>query len=101
MNLTPDGSGGLRLRLDLDAVRALLLDYYEIDLWPAVTDEELAGEVWMVVAEKSSTVSPDDRSRLASLEGARVHTRMIDAGHWLHIDAPAAVVDLLAAELPR
>jgi pimeloyl-ACP methyl ester carboxylesterase len=101
MNLAPDGSGGLRLRLDLDAVRALLLDYYEIDLWPAVTDAALAGEVWMVVAEQSSTVSPDDRARLASLDGARVHTRMIDAGHWLHIDAPAAVVELLAAELPR
>lgn len=101
MNLALDGSGGYRLRLDLDAVRALLLDYYEVDLWPAVVDEGLAGEVWMVVAEKSRTLSADDRARLASLEGARVHTRMIDAGHWLHIDAPGAVVELLAAELPR
>ncbi|MBZ0233880.1 MAG: alpha/beta hydrolase [Deltaproteobacteria bacterium] len=100
MNLAPDGSGGYRLRLDLDAIRALLLDYYEVDLWPAVEDAALPGEVWMVVAGRSSTVSADDRARLASLEGRRVHTRTLDAGHWLHIDAPAAVVELLAAELP-
>lgn len=100
MILSPDGSGGYKLRLDLDAARALLVDYYEADLWPAVAGDGLAGEVWMVIAEKSSTVSADDRARLASLDGARVHTRMIDAGHWLHIDAPGAVVDLLAAELP-
>jgi pimeloyl-ACP methyl ester carboxylesterase len=101
MNLAPDGSGGYATRLDLDAVRALLLDYYEVDRWDAVTGADLAGEVWFVVAEKSSTVSPDDRSRLASLDGPRVHTRTIDAGHWLHIDAPQAVVELLAEELPR
>jgi esterase len=100
MNLEPDGSGGYALRLDLEAVRTLLLDYYEVDLWGCVSAPELGGEVWMVVAEKSSTVSADDRSRLASLEGKRVHTRTLDAGHWLHIDAPGAVVDLLATELP-
>jgi pimeloyl-ACP methyl ester carboxylesterase len=101
MNLGPDGSGGYALRLDLEAVRAMLLDYYEVDLWPAVTGEALAGEVWMVIAERSSTVSADDRARLASLEGARLHTRTLDAGHWLHIDAPGAIVELLADELPR
>jgi esterase len=100
MNLEPDGTGGYALRLDLEAVRTLLLDYYEVDLWGCVSAPELGGEVWMVVAEKSSTVSADDRSRLASLEGKRVHTRTLDAGHWLHIDAPGAVVDLLATELP-
>lgn len=99
MNLTADGSGGYELRLELDAVRAMLLDYYAADLWPAVTDE-LAGEVRMVVAERSNAVSPDDRARLASLDGARVHTHLIDAGHWLHVDAADAIVELLAAELP-
>lgn len=101
MNLESDGSGGYRLRLDLDAVRALLVDYYAADLWPAVAGDATPGEVWMVVAERSGAVSPDDRARLASLEGARVHTRTLDAGHWLNVDAPAAVVDLLASELPN
>jgi pimeloyl-ACP methyl ester carboxylesterase len=101
MNLAPDGSGGYRLRLDLEAVRALLADYYAIDLWDAVTDDGLPGDVWMVVAARSNTVSADDRARLASIEAtsARVHVHTIDTDHWLHIDAPAAVVDVLAGEL--
>jgi pimeloyl-ACP methyl ester carboxylesterase len=101
MNLAPDGDG-VRLRLDLDAVRALLLDYYARDLWPAVEDPALPGEVHVVVAGRSTALSSADRARLAAEPPARritVHV-VAGAGHWLHVDAPEAVVDLLAAHLP-
>ncbi len=104
MNLGPVGDdvgGGLRLALDLDAVRSLLHDYYAIELWTAVEDPALPGEVRMVVGGRSTTVSAADRERLAALPAsARVHTHVVDAGHWLHIDAPAAVIELLATHLP-
>ncbi len=104
MNLAPepaDAGGGYRLRLDLDAVRALLLDYYAVDLWPALTGADAPGDAHLVVAARSSTVSEADRARLAALPAdARVHVHDVDAGHWLHIDAPAAMVDLLATRLP-
>lgn len=105
MNLVPapDGAGGagLRLRLDLPAVRDLVLDYLATDLWPALDDPALAGEVHVVVAARAHTVSAADRARLAALPAsARVHPHTLDAGHWLHIDAPAAIVDLLATHLP-
>lgn len=99
-NLVP-ADGGLRLRLALEPIRSLLLDYYATDLWPALTSPALAGDAHMVVATRSDTVSLDDRARLAALPAdARVHTHAVDAGHWLHLDAPTAVVDLLAAALP-
>ena len=100
-SLEPDGDG-VRLRFDLDAIRDLLLDYYRRDLWPAVEDPALPGDVHLVVAERSSTVSAADRARLAAEPPERrVATHRIpDAGHWLHIDAPRAVIDLLVAHLP-
>jgi pimeloyl-ACP methyl ester carboxylesterase len=103
MNLVPapGGDGGLRLRLDLPAVRALVADYYAVDLWPALLDPALAGDVHVVIAARAATFSADDRARLAALPAAgRVHPHTVDAGHWLHLDAPTAVVDLLATHLP-
>jgi len=101
MNLQPAGAG-VELRLDLDAVKAQLDDYFATDLWPAVEDPDLAGEVRMVIAERSTTLSPADRARLADEPpGRRVHTDVVaGAGHWLHVDAPDAVVELFATHLP-
>jgi esterase len=97
MNVVPDAGGELVLRLDLPALRAMLADYYATDLWDAL--EAPGGDVEVVIAERSSTVSAPDRGRLAAAP-AHVHVHTIDAGHWLHIEAPAAVVELFAQRLP-
>jgi pimeloyl-ACP methyl ester carboxylesterase len=94
MNLEPS-DGQYRLRLDLDAVGALLADYYRRDLWPAL--ERGPGEAHLVIATRSRALSDEDRRRAAGLP-IRVHT--IDAGHWLHMEAPDALVALLSAKLP-
>jgi pimeloyl-ACP methyl ester carboxylesterase len=97
MNLVAGPAGELVLRLDLAAVRAMLDDYYATDLWDAL--EAPGGDVEFVVAERSTTVSAADRGRLAAAP-PHVHVHQVAAGHWLHIDAPERVVDLLAAHLP-
>jgi pimeloyl-ACP methyl ester carboxylesterase len=84
-------NGGYVLRLDLVAIRELLASYFATDLWPAVDPR-----THIVIAARSSALSAADRARVATTS-AHVHT--IDADHWLHIEAPAAVVDLLAAHL--
>jgi esterase len=98
MNVVAEGDAYV-LRLDLGAVREMMRDYCARDLWPLVVDGSLAGSVEIVVAGQSSTVSAADRERLASAP-SHVHVHHIDAGHWLHIDAPANVVELFAARLP-
>lgn len=98
MNVVPDAAGTLVLRLDTAAVREMITDYASIDLWPELLDPT-HGRVEIVVAERASVFTPVDRERLAQVP-AHLHVHAIDAGHWLHIDAPGAVVDLLAAELP-
>jgi pimeloyl-ACP methyl ester carboxylesterase len=97
MNLVPDTSGALALRLDTAALRDMLADYYATDLWDAL--EAPDGDIEVVVAEHSQTVTAADRGRLAAAP-PHVHVHTVAADHWLHIDAPAAVVELFAAHLP-
>jgi esterase len=98
LNLDADAEG-FRLRLPLPAIREMLGHYYVTDLWDSLL-APTGGEVHVVVAEKSSTLSAADRDRLRV---APPHLKMhrIDAGHWLHIEATEAVVALLTAELPQ
>lgn len=101
-NLEPD-DGGFRLRLDLGVIRDLLRDYYQRDLWRAVEDPQVPGELRVVVAGRSTTVPHTDRERLMSHSahtGLTYVHEIPDAGHWVHTDAPAAVVELLAGALP-
>jgi len=100
MNLVADGER-FRSRLDLGAIRALLSDYFEQDLWSAV-EGDLPGVARFVVASRSSAVSAEDRRRLEALAGEeQIALHVLDAGHWLHLDAPDALLDLFTAELPR
>jgi len=107
MNVVPANAAGARptsetvyeLRLDLGAIRQMLLDYYAQDLWPVALDPSLPGAVEIVIATKSNTLDARDRERLAS-PPPHLHVHHIDAGHWLHIEAPANVVQLLVQGLP-
>jgi esterase len=94
MNIVPDAAGGLRNRLDLAAMRAMLDSYYTTDLWSVALDPALPGTLEVVIADRSNTIDAAARARLAHAP-AHVHVHHVDAGHWLHIDAPATVVELL------
>ncbi|MDX2092691.1 MAG: alpha/beta hydrolase [Kofleriaceae bacterium] len=98
MNLVPDTSGELVMRLDPDGLRELLVDYYSRDLWDALRDPR-RGDVELVIADRSSTFSDADRAQLPALP-PHIHVHHIDAGHWLHIEAPDAVLELFARTLP-
>jgi pimeloyl-ACP methyl ester carboxylesterase len=97
MSLVPESGGTLALRFDFAALREMLADYYAADLWDAV--EAPGGDVEVVVAERSPALSAADLGRLAAAP-PHVHVHRIAAGHWLHIDAPALIVDLFASRLP-
>jgi hypothetical protein len=98
MNLVA-GEGGFVLRLDLAAIRAMLTDYFARDLWTEALSPD-GGALEIVIADRSRTLDTADRARL---ERAPPHVGVhhVDAGHWLHIEAQPAVIDLFAAHLPR
>ena len=95
MNLDRHGRG-YEQALDLAAVRDLLADYYECDLWAAV---ETPGDVRVVVAGESSAVSDADRERFRT-SGAVTYT-FARSGHWVHIEALDRLVGVVSAALPR
>ena len=97
MNVVPS-NGVLELRFDLPAIRALLTDYYAQDLWRTL-DDPSRGDVVLVIADRSNAVDAADRARLAQAP-PHVVVEHVDAGHWLHVDAPDALVALFATRLP-
>jgi len=96
MNLVARGDV-LVNRLDLAAMHELLADYYAVDLWDAALAPR--GALELVIAERSNAVSAADRTRLARVP-AHIHAHYLATGHWLHIEAAAAMVELFADRLP-
>lgn len=88
---------GWRYPVDLDAIEALLDDYFARDLWDAVP--RASSRTCLVVGGRSGVLDDGDRARLAALaeEHAPVRLEVFeDAGHWLHVEEPDRLAALLA-----
>ncbi len=100
MNLERRGDG-YGSRLDPGAMGDLLRDYYALDSWPALSTG--SSEVRAVLAGKSSALSAEERELFdaAAMRATHLHVSRIEgSGHWIHIEAPAALLDIMAAGLP-
>ncbi len=96
------GDGRYGVRLDLPAIRSLLDDYFAKDLWGAVSDRSVGVRLDLVIADRSSQYSEADRAeaRAVALSNHRVHVTIVpNAGHWLHVDAPDAVLEAIVRGL--
>ncbi len=96
MSVIPSDGNQFTNRLEPAVLRELLASYYATDLWSAVADGS-RGRIELVIATKSPVWSASDRERVG---GGEPHVHEVDAGHWLHIEAPGPVVDLFVTELP-
>lgn len=102
MQVKPARQGeGYEWRIDLPGVRALLDDYFALDLWSAI--EATRAAVHLVIGGRSSVLSEADRvhaRRLASTH-EHVHVHVIErAGHWVHVDAPEELFALIDETTP-
>ena len=101
-NVEASADGAYRLRLELPAIRALLQDYFVVDAWPTVESPPGRVRVHLMVAERSTVLDAGDRARAeraaASNPGRVFYDVIPDAGHWVHVDAPDALIDLIAGE---
>ncbi|HEX6241678.1 MAG TPA: alpha/beta hydrolase, partial [Polyangiales bacterium] len=89
---------GLRLRVDLAQIRALLDDYFTLDLGAVLQQSQ--AHIDLLIAGRSEVYGPNEVARaegLAHESGGRVRVHPLpDAGHWLHVDEPQAVLRILA-----
>jgi pimeloyl-ACP methyl ester carboxylesterase len=95
--------GGLTWRFELDAVSAMLNAYFETDFWPFLRAVPPSMTVHVVRAERSDRWRAADLARFADVqEGGRVRLHVLaDAGHWVHVDNPEGLSDLLVDVLTR
>jgi esterase len=91
MNIVQGEGGMVRFRLNLDAIHALLTDYFLIDAWPTLLDLPGRVRAHVVVGGASHVFDAAARTRaedLSAASGGRVRMSIIEgAGHWLHVDA--------------
>ena len=98
MNLRRMPDGRRDFPLDLNEVENLLASYYATDTWAAIERPRGRGQVHMVVGALSTVLTPADiaRVQLAAREHDQVHLHVVEgANHWVHVDAPDALHELL------
>jgi len=89
---------GYRWRFDLDAVEALIRDFFRTDLWEVVENARPA--IRFVKGTESSVVSDDVAARIRRAgSGGRVQLDALVGGHWLNTDNPDGLIDLLRSGL--
>ncbi len=94
------GDAGYRWRIDPDAAEELLVDYFRRDLWDVVETPVPPSEIHVVRAARSDILTADDMGRLRAAAGkGRVHLHELAGGHWLHVDNPDGLPDLVAEHL--
>ncbi len=104
MNLGPSDAGYV-FRVSLPRIHALLDDYFEVDLWPVVeaaAHEKRGPRFHLVIGTKSKVYEHDDRVRAHTLEAesaGQVTVDLLDAGHWVHVEDPQGVSEVLLRRL--
>lgn len=101
MNLERDGDE-LRWKLDWTGAEEMLRDYFQTDLWDVVQRPPEGMEVHVIRAAESDSLSDEDvvRIRSAGESSGATHLHEIDGGHWINVDNPETLVELLSRTLP-
>jgi esterase len=93
--------GQLVLRLDLDAIEALLSDHYSADLWPVIDRLSPNVELHLVVGGRSKVFIESERQRARRYASAGKLTLHVleRAGHWVHAEDPEGLLRCMLMSL--
>ncbi len=98
-NLRKTEDGQREFGPTLGVIRELVEDYANTDLWGVVESLPPEHSLDIVIGGRSLAFSDEDRTRVFQVAGRnpRVSAHVVeDAGHWVHVDAPEALLALLS-----
>ena len=88
---------GFCWKFDLDAVQAMIEEYWRQDFWPFVEGCPAGLMLDFVRAERGDRWHDSDIERLVGMQGAgsvALHT-LSDSGHWVHVDNPKGLMEMM------
>ena len=100
MNLRRTDDGGRAFGPDLGVVRNLIEDYARTDSWDVLESLPNGTTLDLVIGGRSRVFSSLDRARVERItaQNSSISMHVIEeSGHWVHVDAPEALVALLTA----
>ena len=94
-----EGKQGFEWKFNLNGIQSLIQDYWTIDGWSHLKQLKGQCEVYLLRAESGMRWSPTAIERLRE-DYAFAHQPVLEkSGHWVHIDQPLALCDLIAQTL--
>lgn len=94
-------SDGLYLVFEPHEVKAMILDFIKLDCWPILKGLRDRTSIHMVQAQYGGRISQDDEARFKELllhQMGGFH-RLENAGHFLHVDNPNGLIEILKENL--
>jgi pimeloyl-ACP methyl ester carboxylesterase len=98
MNIRQDAHGRFVFRMHVPSVRAMMEDYFNVDLWPVLDDPENLFQTHLIAGGKSEVVDAVDRAHAERAPRCTVDV-IPSAGHWVHVDAPDELRTIVLAYL--
>ncbi|MBX3223263.1 MAG: alpha/beta hydrolase [Labilithrix sp.] len=95
MNVRPvPNTTRFEFRLDVPSIRGMMDDYFARDLWPVLEAPPGHMKTRLVAGGDSEVLDAADLARGRALESVTVDV-IPNAGHWVHVDAPDALRELV------
>ena len=99
MNVRPvPNTTRFEFRLDIPSIRAMMDDYFVRDLWPVIEAPAGAMKTHLIAGGDSEVLDASDLERGRALPRTTVDV-IPNAGHWVHVDAPDALRELVLGYL--
>ncbi len=81
-------------RVDVQGIRELLADYFAKDLWNVLEHPTRATRFHLIAGGRSQVVDASDRQRAQQCPTTTLDV-IEDADHWVHVDAPDALREIV------
>ncbi|HVJ90274.1 MAG TPA: alpha/beta hydrolase [Labilithrix sp.] len=99
MNVRPvPNTTRFEFRLDIPSIRTMMDDYFAQDLWPVLENPPGSMKTHLIAGGKSEVMDAADLARGRAIPGTTVDV-VPNAGHWVHVDAPDALRELVLGHL--